>query len=333
MKVVIPLAGLGKRMRPHTYTKPKPLIKVAGKAVLGHILDKFEGVDVEEFIFIIGYLGEQVKEYVTQNYDFKARFVEQPEPKGQAHAIQLTRDYLSESDDVIILFVDTLFEADFGKIKQFEGDGVCYVKEVEDPRRFGVVILEDDRVVKFIEKPSTKEHKLVVIGLYYIKDSALLLECIDELIEREIMTHGEYFLADAFQLMINRGAEFTVETVDVWEDCGKPETVLHTNRYLLDKHGSTVLPVITSSVVIPPVYIAASAKVNDSVIGPYVSIAEDCVIEESIIRNSIVDNGAHVYDMTLTDSLVGAEALVRGVFERLNLGDHSVVDWAGEEYD
>jgi glucose-1-phosphate thymidylyltransferase len=260
MKVIIPLAGFGTRLRPHTYSKPKPLVHVAGKPVLGHILDKLAGLDLEEVIFIVGYLGEQIQEYVDTHYHFPARYVEQKELLGQAHAIWLAREHVR--DDVLIIFVDTIFETDLMALQSVEADGVIYVKEVEDPRRFGVAVVEGDRIVRLVEKPATDEHRLAIIGVYYIKDSPWLMRAIEELMARDIRTKGEYYLADALQLMIDQGAHLIPKEVDVWEDCGKPETVLHTNRYLLSKlQDNGKKAHLVNTTVVPPVYIAPTARI------------------------------------------------------------------------
>ena len=322
MKVVIPLAGFGKRLRPHTYTKPKPLISVAGKPVLGHILDKLIGLDIEEIIFIIGYLGDQISDYVTANYDFPARYIEQEELLGQAHAIHLANEHVS--GPVLIVFVDTLFDTDLSRLSGVSSDGVIYVKEVEDPRRFGVVITEKGFITKLVEKPPTPVSNLAVIGLYYVKDSRLMMECLAELMRRDIKTKGEYFLADALQLMIDRGSRFEARSVEVWEDCGKPETVLHTNRYLLE-HGGAQQIETRNSVLIPPVYIEETAVIQDSVVGPYVSVAGEASVVRSIIRDSIINERAQIEDATLSQSLIGEDAYVRGSFQRLNVGDSSQV--------
>jgi glucose-1-phosphate thymidylyltransferase len=328
MKVIIPLAGFGTRLRPHTFSKPKPLVNVAGKPVLGHILDKLVGLDIEEIVFITGYLGEQIEAYVEANYDFPARYVEQKELKGQAHALYLAREHVQ--GPTLIIFVDTIFETNLFELSKVTEDGVLYVKQVDDPRRFGVAVLENGYVSKLIEKPSTFEHNLAVIGVYYIRDSQWLMRAIEELIARDIKTQGEYFLADALQLMIDQGARLVARQLDVWEDCGKPETVLHTNRYLLDNgHGQTVET--ENSIIIPPVYIARTAKVTNSIVGPYVTIADEGVIIDSIVRDSIIDERAHIESAMLSGSLIGRDAKVSGTFDRLNVGDSSQVDFASRE--
>ncbi len=330
MKVIIPLAGFGTRLRPHTYSKPKPLVNVAGKPVLGHILDKLTGLDLEEVIFIVGYLSEQIRDYVDAHYGFPARYVEQKELLGQAHAIWLAREYIQ--NDVLIIFVDTIFETDLLAMQEINADGILYVKEVEDPRRFGVAVIEGGRVVRLVEKPKTDEHRLAVIGVYYIKDGQWLTRAIDELMERRIQTQGEYYLADALQLMINQGAVLIPQKVEVWEDCGKPETVLHTNRYLLSKQqGDGGNAKLINSAVIPPVYIAPTARVENSVIGPYATIADHAYVCNALIRDSIIDEGAQICGTMLEGSLIGKNALVRGRYSRLNVGDSSQVDFSGAD--
>jgi glucose-1-phosphate thymidylyltransferase len=331
MKVIIPLAGFGKRMRPHTWSKPKPPVNVAGKPVLGHILDKLADldVDVEELIFIVGWLGDQIEEYyAASDFPYPACYVEQRELLGQAHAIWLAREYLS--GPVLIIFVDTIFDADLGGLEASGLDGILYVKEVEDPRRFGVTVLgEDGLVTRLVEKPDDLDNRLAVIGVYYVRDAGWLLRAIGELMERDLQTKGEFYLADAYTLMIEQGARFGVREVSVWEDCGTPQDVLKTNRFLLEHdrdNGSDQAAV--DSVIIPPVYIAPSAQVEHSIIGPYVTIAEDSVVKQSIIRDSIIDEGAYIDDTMLDRSLIGKDAVVRGRYRVLNVGDSSQVDFA-----
>ena len=326
MKVIIPLAGFGKRLRPHTYTRPKPLVNVAGKPVLGHILDRLKGLDIEEIIFIVGYLGEQIQEYVDSHYDFRAQYVEQKELLGQAHAIYLAREHMD--GPAMIIFVDTIFDADLTDLGELPDDGVAFVKEVQDPRRFGVAVLANGYIARIIEKPEGFEHRLAVIGVYYLKDSGFLLNCIEELIEKGIQTKGEFYLADALQLMIDQGAKFIARPVDVWEDCGKPETVLHTNRYLLEHEGGQLVDT-ENSVLIPPVYIAESAQVINSIVGPYVTVADGAIVRNAIVKDSIINENALIEEVMLSGSLIGSDAHVRHNFERLNVGDSSVIDVTG----
>ena len=324
MKAVILLAGLGTRLRPHTYSKPKPLVQVAGKPVLGHILDSLAELHLEETIFIVGYLGDQIQKYVTDHYpNMRARYVEQAEMKGQAHAILLAKEYIDQP--VLIIFGDTIWETDFSRLERVTHDGLIYVKEVSDPRRFGVVQMHNGFVTQFVEKPSKPISNLAVVGVYYFRAWQMLMECIDALIERNVQTKGEYFLADAMQLMIEEGAKLEVETIPIWEDCGTREAILKTNRYLLAKQGSYAKQV-EGSVILPPVYISDDAYIKNSIIGPNVSISENTKVENSIVRDCIISEGSQIENAMLESSLVGKDALVRGTFERLNVGDSSEVD-------
>lgn len=327
MKVIIPLAGFGTRLRPHTYTKPKPLINVAGKPVLGHLLDKLKGLNIEEIVFIVGYLGDQIETYVSANYDFKAHYVEQKELLGQAHAIYLAKDLVE--GPTIILFVDTLFEANLSKLNQEKSDGVIYVKEVEDPRRFGVTLVnEEGYITRLIEKPDSMDHNLAVIGLYYLKDIQQLMAAIQSLMDQNMQTKGEFYLADALQLMIDNGAKLRPAEVSIWLDCGQPDTVLETNRYLL-KHNMDNSAEVASinSIIIPPVHVHPTAKIKNSIVGPFVTIAAKCEIEGSIIRNSIVDEESYIKDATLGESLIGRKVDLVGRYRHMNLGDSAYVDY------
>ncbi len=325
MKSIILLAGLGTRLRPHTYSKPKPLVQVAGKPVLGHILDSLAGLDIGETIFVVGYMGEQIEKYVAEHYPrMQARYVEQTEMKGQAHAIRLAQPFIDQ--DVLIIFGDTIWETDFTRLARVQGDGLIYTKQVQDPRRFGVVLLKDGLVTKFVEKPTTPISNLVVVGVYYFRDWRRLMRSIDTLIANNIQTKGEFFLADAMQLMIESGAKLEVETIPVWEDCGTREAILKANRYLLEK--CCHAPAIEGSVILPPVYISDRAHIVNSIIGPYVSISEDARVENSHVRDCIISENATIENATLEWSLIGRDARVRGAFERLNVGDSSEVDFS-----
>ena len=327
MQIVIPLAGFGKRLRPHTFTKPKPLINVAGKPVLGHVLDTFETLDnVDEIIFIVGHLGEQIEEYVAKEYPhLRARDFKQEELNGQSTAIYLARDCLR--GPMLMVFVDTIVKTDLSQLKDEAADAVTWVKAVEDPRRFGVAELgQDDLVKRLIEKPSDKRNNLAVVGFYYFKQSELLMDCIREQIEGDIRTQGEYFLADAINLMLERGLKMRVQRVDVWQDCGKTETVLETNRYLLaNGHDNSAQLTGAGFTIVPPVNVHATAQIRSSIIGPYATVAAHCRVENSIIRDSIVDEEAVVQDAMLSGSLIGRSAKVGGRFRAYNVGEASEV--------
>jgi glucose-1-phosphate thymidylyltransferase len=326
LKAIILLAGLGTRLRPHTYSRPKPLVNVAGKPVLAHILDGMASLQLDEIVFVVGYLGDQIQDYVSEAYpQLRARYVEQTEMRGQAHAIALAKQYIDQP--VLIIFGDTIWETDWSRLARVQGDGLIFVKEVSDPRRFGVVTLKDGYVTRFVEKPVKPISNLAVVGVYYLRDWQGLVRAIDDLIEQNIQTQGEYYLADALQLMIDRGDKLEAETIPVWEDCGTREALLQTNRYLLGKNG-THTPPTTESQVIQPVYIADDAVITRSIVGPYVSISAGAIVEDSILRDCIISEDAHISSATLEMSLVGKDARVRGSFERLNVGDSSEIDFS-----
>ncbi len=326
MKAVILLAGLGTRLRPQTYSRPKPLVNVAGKPVLGHILDGMAELQFEEIIFIVGYLGDQIAKYVNEKYpQLNSRFVVQEEMRGQAHAIALAKPYIDQ--DVLVIFGDTIWETDWSRLERVTSDGLIYCHEVDDPRRFGVITLENGFVSRFVEKPQTPISNLAVVGVYYFKAWQKLMKAIDEIIELNIQTKGEFYLADAMQRMIEQGAKLEAERISVWEDCGTREAILQTNRYLLAKVGQAN-GAAEDSRIIPPVYIAHGAQIRRSIVGPNVSISEGAVIEDSILRDCIISEDAEVRNAMLELSLVGSNARVRGGFERLNVGDSSEIDFA-----
>lgn len=329
MHVIIPVAGYGTRLRPHTYSKPKPLVQVAGNTVLGHILDQLARAEVSQITFIVGYLGDQIRDYVSSAYPhFRVNYVEQVDRKGQAHAIYLARELVDEP--VLIIFSDTISDADLVSLPEAPYDGVVYTREVEDPRRFGVVTTDEEGVIeRFVEKPEEFVSDQAVIGIYYLRDHRALFGAIETLMERNIQTKGEYFLADALELMTRDGSKLEARTVDVWEDCGTPEALLQTNRYMLEHGGAaTVHEIGENTVIIPPVHIAPDVHIVNSVIGPYVSLAEGCEIRDAILRDTIADEGAVIEDTMLSESLIGNGAVVRGRYRRLNVGDSSVVDFS-----
>jgi glucose-1-phosphate thymidylyltransferase len=330
MKIVIPTAGFGTRMRPHTWSKPKPLVPVAGKPVLGHVLDMFSTLPkIDEVTFIIGYLGEQIEEYIQEAYPgLNARYVEQKELLGQSHAIWLAREGLE--GPMLMAFVDTLIESDLSALADEEAEAVAWVKEVPDPRRFGVADLDQDRWVKrLIEKPKDPSINLAVVGVYYFQDAARLIRAIDRQMEQGEQLGGEYYLADAINVMLDDGLKMRVEEVEVWEDCGKPEALLNTNRYLLE-HGrdnSAEAMRRDGTVVVPPVYVDPSTDLHLAVIGPHVSIGPGCTIHRSMLINTVVDAESSIAGCLLQDSLVGRNARVSGAARSVNIGDNAEVDF------
>jgi glucose-1-phosphate thymidylyltransferase len=326
MKAVIPVAGIGKRLRPHTYAAPKALISVAGRPILGHIIDNLLDMGVTELIPIIGYKGEMIREYITNEYDVQVNFVVQEEPKGIAHAVNLARQY-ADNSELIIILGDTIIEADFSRIP-FEGDYVLGVREVADPTRFGIAEISDGIITRIEEKPENPKSNLAIVGLYYFKDSARLFSACEEVIEKNIKTKGEYQITDALALMIEEGTKFKPYRIDGWYDCGKIETLLDTNRTLLNKYESRSAR--EGSIIIPPCWIDESSSIERSIIGPYVSVSADCRISNSIVENSIVNSGSSIQDIVLTDSVIGSMAEIIGNKKSVNIGNSSALHLRSE---
>jgi glucose-1-phosphate thymidylyltransferase len=324
VKVIIPVAGIGTRLRPHTHTAPKALLYVAGKPLLGHILDSLKNIEFDEITFIVGFLGDQIVDFVQKNYDFNARFVEQKELHGLGYAINMGLDD-DEKEDILVLLGDTIIETNWDSFIG-QGKNLLGVKQVNDPRRFGVAEVDGDRIIKLWEKPDNPPSNLALVGIYYIKDTPLLKQCLYELIEADIKTRNEYQVTDAFQIMLDKGAEIHTYEIEGWYDCGKAETLLETNHHLLDKCEECA-PKIDGSVVIPPVFIDKTAKIENSIIGPFASIAAAATVENSIIINSIVALGAQVHNASLKNSLIGDHAIVNGHYKILNVGDSSEVGY------
>src|SRR5271157_884452 len=322
--IAIPMAGLGTRMRPQTWSKPKPLIGLAGKTVLDYVLEQFdtipESINVE-YVFINGPQGDQVKAYMEEHHPGKkTNYVLQMEMRGQSDALSLARDYLK--GPMLMAFSDTLVETDLSFLKSETADAVAWVKPVPDPRRFGVAQLDSENMVtRLIEKPSDATNNLALVGFYYFRSGEDLIAAIDDQTRRDISLKGEYFLADAVNILLEGGARIRTHQVETWLDAGTPESLLETNRYLLEHGHDNSLDTSNSlgATIIPPVFIPESAHIEASVIGPYVSIGCDCHLENVIIRNSIVEEGAQVEQMILEDSLIGRNVHIQGRADRINL--------------
>jgi glucose-1-phosphate thymidylyltransferase len=328
LKIVVPMAGLGTRMRPHTWSKPKPLISLAGKTVLDYVLDQFQTVPVDidiEYIFIVGPQGDQVREFMEEHHPTKkVHYVVQAEMRGQSDAIYLAREYLA--GPMLMAFSDTLVDADFSFLSNGAPDSVAWVKPVPDPRRFGVVeVGPDGWVRRLIEKPSDIANNLVVVGFYYFSSSEKLVAAIEEQMVRKLTLKNEFFLADAVNIMLEKGTRMGISQVDVWLDAGTPDSLLETNRYLLDHGHSNSQEWETRSglTIIPPVFIHESAHVEASVVGPHVSIGANCSLSRAIVSNSIVDEGTEICSISIEDSLLGRHVSLHGQPLHLNLGDQS----------
>lgn len=327
MKVVMPLAGKGTRLRPHTHVTPKPLLKVGDKPVLAYILDELRELGVNEAVCITGHLKERVQEYMAAEYpDFKAVYVEQVEQRGTGDAIALAEPYVQE--DLLIIFVDTLFDADLTLVKRLPEDvaGIIWAKEVEDYQRFGVIVTDENGFMKkIIEKPKEPVSKLANIGLYYIRDWKLLFEGIRHVMSTDPGPGGEYFLTDAFQYMVDHGGKLLVAPVEGWYDAGKPDTLLETNHHVLRTTRGRSPAAAEGVTIHEPVHVADGVTLENAEIGPNVTLSAGVTVRGSKLRDSIVGEKAVIEGCDLHDSLIGRDSRVTGVTGQVDLGDHSVV--------
>ena len=326
MKVIIPLAGKGTRLRPHTHITPKPMLRIAGKPVIDYVMDDLKQLGgVEEVIYITGHLKEKVEDYARKKYPWKSVFIEQKEQRGTADAIALARPHVDQP--VMIIFVDTIFDADFSVIKTSNDDGIIWVKEVEDYQRFGVVVTDrNDHMTRIVEKPKEPISKRANIGLQYVKNWKLMFEGIDHVMKQP-PNKGEYYLTDAFQYMVEQGAKLKVVEVEGWYDAGKLDTLIETNRIVLEKRKMARKPATLSSdaKIVEPVYIEDGVTIKRSTIGPNVSISSGTVIEDSQIRDSLVGAKSQIRKANLHDSLIGDEVVIEGFRGDATIGDHSEI--------
>jgi glucose-1-phosphate thymidylyltransferase len=322
---IVPAAGVGTRLRPQTHTIPKALINVAGKPILAHILDGLVQAGIERVVLVVGYMGDRIREYVARRYPGIAECVDQPEQLGLGHAVYLTRSLVPDGP-VLIILGDTIVQVVYGDFLGGE-NAVLGVKAVEDPRRFGIAVVEDGLVRALVEKPEHPPSNLALVGLYYLPQAAELFTRLEMMMEKKLTNRGEYQLTDALALMLADGTPMKVSLVEGWFDCGKPETLLSTNEHLLRLAPKT--PDLPGVMILHPVSIDPTARVSQSIVGPYVSVAAGASIQNSIVRNAIINEHAEVRDMVLEASLVGENAVVRGAFQRLNVGDSSELDLSG----
>lgn len=325
MKAIIPVAGMGTRLRPHTHTQPKALMHVAGKPILAHILDELVAVGVDEVVLVVGYLREMIEAYAKEHYGgLQLHFVVQAEPLGNGHAVFVAREHL-DGAPVLILFGDTIIKGDLAALVR-SSRSLAGVKEVEDPRRLGVVELTTDgRVRRLLEKPSHPPTNLALVGVYLITDSRALRKSLERLVERDRRARGEFWLADGLQLMLDGGVEMSTFPIEHWYDCGTLDALLAANRALLDA-APPPIPETARAIMIPPSFVSPTASIENSVIGPYVSIAEGARVVHSILKDSIVNANASVEGALLEHSIVGENAVVRGRPGRINVGDSSAIE-------
>lgn len=331
MKAIIPVAGFGSRMRPHTHTQPKVLLQVAGKPMLDHIIDDLVAAGVDGVTLVVGYLGDRIEEHVRKHYGhLTLNFVKQEEMLGLGHAIWITKEIHKNDDRLLIILGDTIVKADFKKMFAIK-DSVLAVKAVDDPRRFGTVENEKgtDRIIGLIEKAENPPTNLAIVGVYLLDNPALLFEGLDHIVDNNIRTKNEYQLTDALAYMLQKGDIMRSFEIEEWLDCGKPETLLDTNRRLLALESTHLTQEYRAryptAVIIPPVVIGADCKIEHSVIGPYVSMRHDVEISGAILRDCTIAKGATLRDVNLHDSMIGEYAAVEGVTGSISVGDHSTM--------
>ncbi len=319
MRLLIPVAGRGTRLRPHTLLHPKPLLNVAGKPIIAHILDGIPMEYVDDIVLIINPDGERIKRFVKDYSGKETYAVVQKEPLGLGHAIYTASTYLE--GDVLIILGDTIVEADLtenvSKREDFLG-----LKEVDDPKRFGVAMLDRDGLIyELEEKPEKPKSRFALVGLYYITDAVSLRDALSYIVENDVKTRGEYQLTDALSILLKKGWRPKPLFIDGWYDCGKVDALLETNRILLSKKTRTYD--FPTSLIIPPVYIGSNVEIEYSIIGPYVTINDGAVIKNSILRNTIVNGGAYIESFVLEGSLIGRNAVIKGSSRKLNIADYS----------
>ncbi|NCO51067.1 MAG: NTP transferase domain-containing protein [Deltaproteobacteria bacterium] len=328
MKVILPVAGKGTRLRPHTHTKAKSLVHVGGKTVLEHIISRLESLEISEYIFITDENGQQIEDFMARRFpQLPCRYIVQQQRLGPAHAVALASPAVGSDDDLLVVFNDTIFVTDLTQIPTLcaDADGLIYSCEVEDYQRFGVNVVKNGRIVEMVEKPDKPVSRLAQVGLYYLKNGRGFIDYIEQTIAAGDTVKGEFYLPAVFVRMIADGLILHAPEIDAWLDCGKPETLLETNRYLLQGrhhiHGE-----VENSVLIEPVHLEKGARVRDSILGPNVSVAAGSCIEKSIIRDSIINADNHVSNMILEGSLLGDAVSLIGGPRRMNIGDHSIIE-------
>ncbi len=327
MKVIIPVAGAGAKLRPHTYTQPKPLIPLAGKTILSFIIDQFVETGQKDFIFIIGYLGEKIKNYVQEKYpELNATFVVQNERSGTGHAVYLAKEYVNEDEELMIVYGDTICDYKLDEVIN-SNHSLVGVKKVDTPQHFGVAEVSHDGWIKnLIEKPTIPKSNLALVGIYKIIESSILFKTVEnDYLKKE---HSEFHLTDVINTMVQNGIKIGTFHVANWFDCGKKENLLETNAILLNKveFASEEIPFFDNTIVIHPVSIAEGCTIENSIVGPNVTIGERAVVKNSILKDSIIGSYSVLEKVVLHNSLIGSDALIFGASQSLNIGDNTEID-------
>jgi len=332
VKAIIPVAGAGTKLRPHTYTQPKPLIPVAGKPILAHIIDQLVSVGITDFVFVIGYLGEKIKTFVSNSYpEIKAEYVIQNTRKGLGHAIWLTKDLIAANEEVIIALGDTIIGADIQAFIDAPTTTLAY-RKVKDPRNFGVAEFDESGfITKVVEKPSIPKSNLALVGWYKIKEYGALIDALSANIEKEYKTQNEFQLTDAIMMMLKTGVKILGFKVDNWYDCGQKEVLLEINAILLKKNFNDAFVSskhYKNTIIVPPVFIGHGVKIKNSIIGPNLTIGEFSEIENSILKDCIIGSHTKINDAGMKQSIIGGDSVVVGSTLSLNIGDNTQLDFS-----
>jgi glucose-1-phosphate thymidylyltransferase len=329
MKAIIPVAGAGTKLRPHTYTQPKALIPLAGRTILSIIVDQLHEAGITDFIFIVGYLGDKIQDYIKLKYPhLKHQFVYQNERNGTGFAIELTKEIVGKDEEVLIVLGDTIAEYNVKEILA-SPDSMLGVKKVDDPRNFGVAEVDEHGFIsRVVEKPAIPKSNMALVGIYKIKETSLLFACIKRIIEQDGISHDEFTLTDALECMIQKGAKIKFFKVQNWFDCGKKETLLESNATMLKKFGGKIIgqEKFENTIIIPPVSIGEGCDIKNSVIGPNVSIGEHTVLNYTIVKESIIGSFSKLYDVVLDESLIGSDTGIKGETRSLSIGDDTDID-------
>ncbi|MBI3139346.1 MAG: NTP transferase domain-containing protein [Sphingobacteriales bacterium] len=327
MKAIIPVAGAGTKLRPHSYTQPKALIPLAGKTVLSIIIDQLKEAGINEFIFIVGYLGEKIEDYVNARYpELKSHYVHQTDRQGVGHAVRLTKNLVNR-DEVFVVLGDTICEYDIKEVIS-SPDSMIGVRKVEDPRDFGVAEINDQGLIEHVvEKPQIPKSNMAMVGIYKIRESNQLFDCLENNISQGLRSYGEYNLTDALDCMIKAGVRFRSFKVENWFDCGRKETLLESNALLLKKFATEAdASQYENTVIVPPVSIGTGCTIKNSIIGPNVAIGEYTTVDYSIVKDSIIGSYSNLFDIVLDDSVIGSDTNLRGESRSLNIGDNTSID-------
>lgn len=305
MKIVLPVAGNGLRLRPYTENVPKCLLPVAGKTILDWIVEDSLGLKPSETIFITGYKADVVDQFLTKRTAWgKTRTVIQSNPQGLGEAVSLALPYVDDDEPVLIILGDTLFEADLSILNGMD-QNVLYTYKVEDPRRFGVAVTDSTgRIERLVEKPQEFVSDEAIVGIYYIKDTKVLKESLKYLMDNNIRTKNEFQLTDALEMMIEKGCRFRTAPVSKWLDCGLAETLLETNAHVLNRYDNSASVNLPGVKVIAPCHIGKDVKIVNSTIGPNVSVGDGCVIENSTVKNAVLWDGVKVEGRMLDNVIV-----------------------------